>query len=176
MDELQRIGDDARTAQNAIDDSFPLKKHHPGRGTDQHRSPERQQHENHQQIAEASRYRREQVRDRVSQHKADQGHDGADPESPFEHIDENRLLRRRSSDAAVRRQAPIERGQQVETRIGSGRMLQRRPGLTLAPARIDPDQLVESRGSCFVANLPGSAEYQGSKAVDVVIETVGDCA
>ena len=114
--QFQRLVDQAHAQQRAVDQATRLQQHDPRCHPHQHRGPERQQHQDHQQVALACRQVGQQVRQRVSQHQADAGNHKPHPEGAGKNIEVDRLIRRRLSDFAQIIDTMIDRRQQVKRR------------------------------------------------------------
>ena len=77
---------------------------------------------------------------------------------------------RNADDRAVRVVAQVERGEQVEIGERPAGAADRRPGLALAPFRVERDQRLARRRRQLRRQPARGREHQGAEAVDVVVE------
>ncbi|MNS98352.1 hypothetical protein D3C72_1327160 [compost metagenome] len=134
-----------------------MQQHDPRRDPYQDRGPERQQHQNHQQVALARRQVRQQVSQGVCQHQADHGDDQAHPEGAGEDVEVDRLVRGGRGDFAEVVDAVIDSRQQVIRGDAAGVAAHRLPVGRVAPAFIETFQRFFIRG-----RLGGERQGAGS--------------
>ncbi|MCY1413361.1 hypothetical protein D9M71_287910 [compost metagenome] len=134
--QFQRLVDHAHAHQGTVDQATRLQQHNPGRDPHQDRGPERQQHQDHQQVALARRQVGQQVRQRIGQHQADGGNDQAHPEGTGKNVQVDRLVRRGRGQFAQVIDAVVDRCQQVERCDGAGVTADRLPVGRVAPTLV----------------------------------------
>ncbi|MNO90458.1 hypothetical protein D3C76_819710 [compost metagenome] len=123
-----------------------MQQHDPRRDTHQDRGPERQQHQNHQQVALARRQVRQQVSQWIGKHQADHGDDQAHPEGAGEDVEVDRLVRSGRGDFAEVIDAVVDGGQQIVRGDAAGVAAYGLPVGRVAPAFVETFQRFFIRG------------------------------
>ncbi|MDR8934887.1 hypothetical protein FEP65_01763 [Burkholderia multivorans] len=138
--------DQAAADQRLVDQPFVLQQHDPRGHAHEHRGPERNQHEDHREVRAPLRQRRDPVGSRIAEQQREQRHGDADHERAAEDRQIDRLIRIGVHDATEAVLLVIERGEQIERRIGAAVFGNRLPVRDLAPARIEFDQFAARAG------------------------------
>ncbi|MNP05821.1 hypothetical protein D3C76_977820 [compost metagenome] len=153
--QLQRFVDDAQGHQCAVDQTTRLQQHNPGGNPHQNRGPERQQYQDHQQVALPGWQVGQQIGQRISQHQADGGDDKAHPQGTGEDVQVNGLVRGGLGQLAEIIDAVVQSRQQVERGDATGVTANSLPVGRIAPALV---QLLQ----CFFIRSRLGLERQGS--------------
>ncbi len=100
-DQFQRLLDDARQLQQAVQRPIALQDDDPGRRPHQKRCPERQQDGNHQQPGHEGRKPGQHIGRRIAEQQANDGNRQADFKGSQEQGDVKTLFRRLADDLAI---------------------------------------------------------------------------
>ena len=111
--QLQRLINQTDRQQRAVDQTTGLQQHDPGGDPHQDRGPERQQHQNHQQVALPRRQVGQQIGQRVGQQQADGSNHQAHPEGAGKNIQVDGLVRCGSCQLTEIVDAMVQGSQQV---------------------------------------------------------------
>ncbi|OMP13417.1 hypothetical protein COLO4_01723, partial [Corchorus olitorius] len=144
--QFQRLVDDAHGHQRTVDQPARLQQYDPRCHPHQDRGPERQQHQDHQQVALPGRQVGQQVRQRVGQHQADGGDHHAHPQGAGKDIQVNGLVRGSLGQFAKVIDTVVQRSQQVERGQRAGVAADRLPVGRVAPTFVQGLQGILVRG------------------------------
>mmetsp|Transcript_3597 Transcript_3597/g.6551 ORF Transcript_3597/g.6551 Transcript_3597/m.6551 type:complete len:293 (+) Transcript_3597:266-1144(+) len=126
------VRNDADPDKDVVDHALLLQKHFPCTRPHQKRGPERQQHEDQQQVRRFRRQVRQQVGDRVAEQHAHQRDHARHEDRALEQQQVDALLFRLCLDA-IGRQAQVDGGEEVTGGIGVREGLDRGPDIAVAP-------------------------------------------
>ena len=130
---------DAQPHQELIDQAIGLQQHDPGGDPYQHRGPERQQHQDHQQVGGTYRQGSQQVGQRIGQQQTAGGDHQTHPEGAKKDILIDGLFGGHRHYLTGLVMLQIQRGEQVVAGIGRAVTVDGLPVGQLSPARIQLD-------------------------------------
>lgn len=175
--QLQRLVDQAELEQRAVDQATRLQQDDPGGDTHQDRGPERQQDQDHQQVALARRQVGQQVGQRVGQQQADDGDHRAHPEGAGEDVQVDGLVRGGARHFAEIVDPVVEGCEQVIGRIAAGVAADHLPVGGVAPALVELlHGVLVGSGLLLERQLARGLRHQAAITGQLHVQALGEIA